>query len=210
MTAQGYDERRSPPPGWLADLNVSASLATIPNLITLIRTMVATVLAVAATSRHSTALLVAAYLSYWVGDMLDAASARLLRQETRVGAVFDILADRACASVCAAALVTLRPDMVVPIAIFVVQFTVVDSLLSLAFLRWPILSPNYFGLVDPAIYRWNWSMPAKALNTGALVVLVIVAPSPVYPAVFALAVTMVKVVSLVAVVRLPPHPAPSR
>ncbi|MDG4826930.1 CDP-alcohol phosphatidyltransferase family protein [Asanoa sp. WMMD1127] len=184
------------------------SLANVPNAITLVRTVVAVCLAAAAITTASTALLVAAYLSYWVGDTLDGLAARVLRQETRGGAVFDILADRACTSVCAAGLLTVRPDMAVPITVFLIQFMVVDNLLSLAFLRWPLLSPNYFDQVSPRIHRWNWSPPAKAVNTGALVVLVAVSPGPIVPTVLALAVTGVKLVSLLAVLRLPDPRAP--
>nr|WP_239083682.1 CDP-alcohol phosphatidyltransferase family protein [Asanoa ishikariensis] len=180
----------------------------VPNSVTLVRTVAAVGLGSAAITTASATLLVAAYLTYWVGDILDGLAARLLRQETRAGAVFDILADRACTSVCAAGLLMLRPDMAVPITVFFVQFMVVDNLLSLAFLRWPLLSPNYFDQVSPAIHRWNWSPPAKALNTGALVVLVAVSPGPLAPTVLALAVTVVKLVSLLALLRLPdPRPA---
>lgn len=93
--------------------------------------------------------------------------------------MFDIVADRACTSACAAALVVLLPDTALPIAVFLVQFMVIDQLLSLMFLRWPLLSPNHFAGVDDRIYRWNWSPPAKALNTAAVVVLAIVAPTAV-------------------------------
>lgn len=174
----------------------------VPNAITLVRTVAAMVLAVMAIAEADVALAVAAYLVYWIGDILDGLSARLLGQETRVGAVFDIISDRGCTSLCAAALLVLRPDMALPLAIFLIQFMVIDTMLSLAFLRWPLLSPNYFYEVHRGVYRWNWSPPAKALNTGALVVLVLVAPSPLWPTAFTLAVTVVKVVSLIAVARL--------
>ena len=45
------------------------------------------------------ALLALAYAVYWVGDILDGWSARRLGQETRLGAVLDIVSDRACTSV---------------------------------------------------------------------------------------------------------------
>jgi CDP-diacylglycerol--glycerol-3-phosphate 3-phosphatidyltransferase len=95
----------------------------------------------------------------------------------------------------------LRPDTALPIAVFLVQFMVIDQLLSLMFLRWPLLSPNYFARVDHLIYRWNWSPPAKALNTAAVVILAIVAPAVAVA--FALGVAAVKVVSLVRATRLP-------
>ncbi|MDN3356240.1 CDP-alcohol phosphatidyltransferase family protein [Actinomadura sp. DC4] len=181
----------------------AATVVNVPNAVTLVRTVAAVCLASAAITTNSTALLVAAYLTYWAGDVLDGLLARSLGQETRAGAVFDILADRACTSVCVAGMLMTRPGMAVPITVFFIQFMVVDSLLSLAFLRWPLLSPNYFVQVSAGIHRWNWSPPAKALNTGAVVVLVVVSTSPIAPTVFAVAVTVVKVVSLLALLRLP-------
>jgi len=181
---------------------------TVPNAITVVRTAVAMGLAVAALMSASAALTVAAFLTYWTGDMLDGLAARLLNRETRFGAVLDILCDRACCSLCVAALLVLRPDMAVPLTVFLVQFMVVDCQLSLAFLRWPIRSPNDFGTVHRGVYRWNWSPPAKAVNTAALVTLVLVAPSAWYPLALAVAVLAVKVVSLVVVERLRNHWSP--
>lgn len=183
-------------------LSPPVTLLNIPNAITAVRTAAAVGLAVAALTHRSAHLLVAAYLVYWIGDILDGLAARRLGQETRAGAVFDIVADRACTSACAAALVVLRPATALPIAVFLVQFMVIDQLLSLMFLRWPLLSPNYFADVDPRVYRWNWSPPAKALNTAAVVILALFTP-PAVAVAFALAVAAVKAVSLVITANLP-------
>ncbi|MET8042131.1 CDP-alcohol phosphatidyltransferase family protein [Micromonospora sp. NPDC005215] len=183
-------------------LSPPVTLLNVPNAITAVRTAGAVGLAVAALTQRSAHLLVAAYLLYWIGDILDGAAARGLGQETRAGAVFDIVADRACTSACAAALIVLRPETALPVAVFLVQFMVIDQLLSLMFLRWPLLSPNYFARVDERIYLWNWSPPAKALNTAAVVLLAIFAPLAV-AVTFALGVAAVKVVSLVCAARLP-------
>ncbi|HEY6745946.1 MAG TPA: CDP-alcohol phosphatidyltransferase family protein [Mycobacteriales bacterium] len=183
-------------------LSPPVTLLNVPNAVTAVRTAGSVGLAVAALSHRSAALLVAAYLIYWVGDILDGAAARALGQETRTGAVFDIVADRACTSACAAALIVLRPSAALPVALFLAQFMVVDQLLSLMFLRWPVLGPNYFAGVDGRIYRWNWSPPAKALNTAAVVILAVVAPTAA-AVTFALGVAAVKVVSLVSAARLP-------
>ncbi|MEU7585858.1 CDP-alcohol phosphatidyltransferase family protein [Micromonospora sp. NPDC049230] len=191
-------------------LSPPVTLLNVPNAITAVRTAGAVGLAVAALSQRSAHLLIAAYLVYWIGDILDGVAARALGQETRTGAVFDIVADRACTSACAAALIVLRPATALPIAVFLVQFMVIDQLLSLMFLRWPLLSPNYFASVDHRIYLWNWSPPAKALNTAAVVLLAIFAPMAV-AVTFALGVAAVKVVSLICAARLPadlPHTRP--
>ncbi|GAA2260806.1 hypothetical protein GCM10009853_012350 [Glycomyces scopariae] len=177
-------------------------LVNVPNAVTLVRTVVAMGLALPAIVLESVWLAVAAYLVYWVGDVLDGMTARWLGQETRAGAVFDIVSDRACTSLCAAALLVLLPEMALPVGIFLVQFMVVDCMLSLSFLFWTIRGPNYFHEVHRGVYRWNWSPPAKALNTSGLVVLVLLSPTPLWPALFAGAAMVVKVASLVAVGRL--------
>ena len=41
--------------------------------------------------------------------------------------------------------------------VFLLSFMVLDTMLSLAFLCWPVLSPNYFHLVDRRVWVFNWS-----------------------------------------------------
>ncbi|MDQ3493181.1 MAG: CDP-alcohol phosphatidyltransferase family protein [Chloroflexota bacterium] len=140
-----------------------------PNLITTVRTVLAVALGLEAVVQRSATLLLAAYGVYWVGDVLDGWVARRLDQETRLGAVLDIISDRACCAVLVCGLASLRPELWPALALFLLQFMVLDCVLSLAFLRWPLTSPNYFYLVDRGVWRLNWSPPAKALNTVAVV-----------------------------------------
>ena len=142
---------------------------TAPNTITVVRTVVSIALAITALAQSSAGLLVAAYLVYWVGDMADGEVARRLGLETRIGAVLDIVADRANSLTCAACFVALDPRMAVPLAIYVVEFAVVDTVLSLGFLAFEVSGPNDFHGVDLGLWRWNWSRPAKALNTSCIV-----------------------------------------
>jgi phosphatidylglycerophosphate synthase len=88
---------------------------TWPNRISLIRTVLALAVGAVAATERSLALLAVAYAVYWVGDVLDGWVARRTGTETRQGAVLDILCDRACCSLCVAALLVLRPDMTVPL-----------------------------------------------------------------------------------------------
>lgn len=168
---------------------------TVANLITLVRTVASVVLAVVALATVSVPLLIAAYATYWVGDMADGWSARRLDQETRLGAVFDIVSDRACTILGAAAFIRIDGDVAVPIAAFLVQFAVLDTMLTLGFLYWPVLGPNDMHQVDRTLYRWNWSPPAKATNT-ALVVLLCLLGLPIAATVCAVAVGALKVWSL--------------
>jgi phosphatidylglycerophosphate synthase len=188
------------PAGWLADRWARERVVSVPNALTVARTSVSMVLAVWAGHTGSVPVLVAAYLVYWLGDSADGFAARHLDQETRIGAVFDIVSDRACTALVAAAFLRVEPAAALPIGIFLFQFCVVDTMLSLSFLPFGIKSPNYFYLVDRAIYRVNWTHPAKALNNTLVVVLCLL--SLVWAAVaVALVVLGVKVWSLVRLAR---------
>jgi phosphatidylglycerophosphate synthase len=170
----------------------SEPVLTAPNIITLLRTVVSIALVMAALVQGSENLLVAAYLVYWVGDMADGEVARRLGLETRIGAVFDIVADRANSLTCAACLVALDPRLAVPMAVYVIEFAVIDTMLSLGFLAFDVKGPNDFHGVDLLLWRWNWSRPAKALNTSCIV-LACLAGQVGWATVFALAVLATKV-----------------
>ena len=174
---------------------------TIANRISVGRTVLALALCAFAATRQSVPLLVAAYAVYWVGDILDGLVARLTGTETRQGAVLDILCDRASCGMLATTFLVMEPRAAPAITVFLFQFMVVDCMLSLGFLRWPVLSPNYFWQVDRRIYLWNWSPAAKATNTAALIVTV-AAGFVTAALLLALAQLAVKAVSLVALVRL--------
>jgi CDP-diacylglycerol--glycerol-3-phosphate 3-phosphatidyltransferase len=170
---------------------------TLASGITLARTAgcLASVLASVATGQVS--LLFLGLVIHCVGDMADGIVARRRGTETRAGAVLDIVCDRLCIAAYYISYGHLHHDMLVPIGVFLFSFMVLDSHLSLAFLNWPLRSLNYFYLVDRALYRWNWSPTGKALNSGALVVLMLTTRSPAACTVLVLAIGSVKVASLV-------------
>ena len=176
-------------------------VATLANGVTLVRTVVAVGIGVGAVAAGSLTLVAAGYAVYWVGDILDGAAARWRHQETRQGGVFDVVSDRACTGVLAAGFIVVRPESALPLGVFLVQFMVLDCMLTLAFLHWPIVSPNYFWVVDRRVWLLNWSPPAKAANTGAVVVFLALG-WVVAATVVALVVTIVKVWSLREVARL--------
>jgi CDP-diacylglycerol--glycerol-3-phosphate 3-phosphatidyltransferase len=174
---------------------------TVANGVTVVRTVLAVGLGVVGVATGDLVVLAVAYAVYWVGDILDGWAARRLGQETRLGAVLDIVSDRACTSVLCMGLVA-HVGGVVPLAfVFLLSFMVLDTMLSLAFLCWPLISPNEFHLVDHQVWRLNWSPPAKAVNTGA-VVIAVVAGAPAVGLVIAAAVVAVKVHSAGRVLRL--------
>src|SRR6478672_10005260 len=147
---------------------------TPATVITFVRTIASVTLAAFAAREESLPLLVVALVVYWAGDSLDGLVARLRGCETRMGAVLDILSDRFCAAAFYLGLVWLRPEFAVPVFLYLAEFMVVDCFLSLAFLAWPVRSPNYFYVVDRPLWLWNWSKPGKAVNSSLFAVLLLV------------------------------------
>lgn len=84
--------------------------------------------------------------------------------------MLDVVGDRASCAVLASGLVVLRPELWPAVAVFLVQFMVVDCLASLSFLHWPLLSYNYFFCVDRQVWLLNWSPVAKLVNTVSVVI----------------------------------------
>jgi CDP-diacylglycerol--glycerol-3-phosphate 3-phosphatidyltransferase len=175
---------------------------TSATVITFVRTIAAVALAGYAAYDESLKLLVAALVVYWAGDSLDGFVARIRGCETRMGAVLDILSDRFCAASFYIGLVWLHHEYAVPVFIYLAEFMVVDCFLSLAFLAWPVRSPNYFYVIDRPIWLWNWSKPGKAVNSSLFAVLLLVTEMPWLGAVVALALLALKVISLARLARL--------
>ncbi|MDQ2790245.1 MAG: CDP-alcohol phosphatidyltransferase family protein [Actinomycetota bacterium] len=176
---------------------------TWPNVVTAIRTIATMVAWAVAVTIGSDVWLLAALLCYWVGDIADGLLARVTHRETRTGAVLDVLADRLSVCLVVVSYVSTHPSAALPAAVFLGQFVVLDAYLTLAFIRWSLLSPNYFGLVDATVYRLNWSPPAKATNTGAVVLLWLVTGSTLAATLLATVVLGVKSYSALRIARLP-------
>jgi CDP-diacylglycerol--glycerol-3-phosphate 3-phosphatidyltransferase len=184
-------------------------VGTAATVVTGVRTVVAVVLAGVAAAEGSLALLVASLVVYWVGDMLDGFVARVLGCETRIGAALDILCDRFCAAAFYIGLIWLEPEFAPAVLVYLAEFMVVDCFLSLAFLAWPIRSPNYFFVVDRPLWLWNWSKPGKAVNSSLFAVLLLLTGWVWVGVAIAGALLVMKSVSLVRLGRLG-LPVPAR
>ena len=184
-------------------------VGTPATVVTGVRTVVAVVLAGFAAHEHSLKLLVAALVVYWLGDMLDGFVARVLGCETRMGAALDILCDRFCAAAFYIGLMWLHHEYAVPVLIYLAEFMVVDCVLSMAFLAWPVRSPNYFYVIDRPLWLWNWSKPAKAVNSSLFAVLLLVTHAVWLGVLIACALLVLKTVSLVRLGRIG-LPVPAR
>lgn len=182
---------------------------TPATVVTGVRTVVAVALAGAAAYQESLELLVASLVVYWVGDMLDGGVARLLGCETRIGAALDILSDRFCAAAFYLGLMWLEPEFAPAVLIYLAEFMVVDCFLSLAYLAWPVRSPNYFFVIDRQLWLWNWSKAGKAVNSAAFAVLLLVTGWVWVGVVVATALLVLKSVSLARLARIG-LPVPAR
>jgi len=171
-------------------------LFTGATIITFVRTIISLGLCLYGAVDESRLLLIIGLLVYWVGDMADGGYARLFDCETRIGGVIDMLCDRINCAAFYIGLAWLQPEMVLPVSVYLFEFMVIDMFLSLAFLAWPIRSPNYFWAVDRRIYVWNWSKPAKALNSALFAVLLLVTGWWQVGLVIALGLVVLKCISL--------------
>ncbi len=202
---------RPAPAARSCDRLVRETWRTWANLVTGVRDAAALACFVTAALAGSEGWNWAGLAVYWVLDIADGAVARGLRQETRIGAQFDILSDRLCIGAFYANFLRFHPAMAIPIAMHLLQFVVLDQYLSLQFMRWPCLSPNYFDEVDRRVWLLNWSALGKVANGGLVLAVVVLATflgwSWVVPAVVSLGVMAVKVYSMARLARLPqPEP----
>jgi CDP-diacylglycerol---glycerol-3-phosphate 3-phosphatidyltransferase len=177
-------------------------MLTAATVVTMVRTVASVSVGLYGAVTSSLTFLLVGLGIYWVGDMADGALARLTDTETRAGATFDIVCDRFCAATFYLGFAWLDPSMILPVGVFLFEFMVIDMFLSLAFLSWPLVSPDYFALVDKTIWRWNWSKLGKALNSSAVALLMVFTRSALLCTVVALCVLGLKLWSLRRLSRL--------
>lgn len=181
-------------------------LFTGATVITFVRTVITLAIAVWAAYDESLTWIVIGLVTYWVGDSIDGEWARWRDCETRMGAVVDMMCDRLSCGALYVGLIWLQPGgwisedpmtwIGIPIGIYLFEFMVIDMYLSLAFLAWPIRSPNYFHVIDRRIYLWNWSRVGKAANSGAFAVILLVTGWVWLGTIIAVGLLVLKCVSL--------------
>ena len=177
-------------------------IGTPATIVTFVRTAASITLAAVAAGQESKTLLVIALLVHWVGDSLDGQVARWFDCETRTGAVLDIMCDRLCCAAFYIGLVWLEPHLAPAVFVYLAEFMVVDSFLSISFLAWPITSPNYFYVIDHKLWLLNWSHPGKAVNSGLFAILLLVTGWMWVGLGIAIVLLIHKSVSLVKMMRL--------
>lgn len=88
--------------------------------------------------------------------------------------------------------------------VFLVAFVIVDTILSMSFLKFNLLSINYFYLVDKKLYDLNWSLPAKAATTSIFMIVALLLQNPLLSLVVALAVLGLKTYSMYLLQQIKP------
>jgi CDP-diacylglycerol--glycerol-3-phosphate 3-phosphatidyltransferase len=114
---------------------------------------------------------------HWLGDVLDGALARKARQETILGAEIDIIADRVEVLFFYVNFLHFHPEVAVAAAVYALDFAFVDFYLSYQFLKFDLISPNYFGRVDRTVYLLNFSPGGKFVNSTVVTLLLIFLPA---------------------------------
>lgn len=152
------------------------SFSSWPNLITLIRLITSLVFFTLAAVKANPTLNFIGLGLHWAGDVADGLLARRTGQETILGAEIDIIVDRLESIFFYLNFLRFNPHLFLPIVIYLIDFAFVDFYLSYQFIKYPIISPNYFYLIDQRVYRYNFSPLAKFCNSTVVALLLIFIP----------------------------------
>ena len=134
---------------------------------------------------------------HWLGDMLDGFWARKFKQETILGAEIDIIADRIETLFFYVIFLQFRPWLYFPVAVYIIDFAFVDFYLSYQFLKFDIISPNYFYKVDRTVYLLNFSPVGKFCNSAVVTLILIFFPHlQIVAILFAFGLISIKVFSI--------------
>ena len=134
---------------------------------------------------------------HWLGDVSDGFYARRFKQETILGAEIDIIADRIETLFFYINFLFFRPHLFVPIVIYIINFAFIDFYLSYQFIKYDIISPNYFYKVDRTVHKLNYTRVAKFCNSTVVTLLLIFLPQfQVIAIVFASILIGVKIFSI--------------
>jgi phosphatidylglycerophosphate synthase len=167
------------------------------NIITLIRLAGSLVFFALAIIKQSPTFNFIALGVHWLGDVLDGFCARKCKQETILGAEIDIIADRVETLFFYLIFLHFHPNLMVPAVIYILDFAFFDFYLSYQFLKYGIISPNYFYKVDKTVYTLNYSPVAKFSNSTIVTLILIFLPRlQILAALFAAGLIAVKTFSI--------------
>ena len=149
---------------------------SIPSVITLMRFGLSIIFFILAIHRMNITYNYIGLVIHWIGDVLDGNYARFFKQETILGAEFDLIADRIEILFFFVIFLLFYPQLYLPVAIYIFNFAFLDFILCYQFVKFDIISINYFYKVDPVVHRWNFTPLAKILNSTVIILLLIFVP----------------------------------
>ncbi len=182
------------------------SFRTLPNFITTARTAACIVIFSVAAYTQDMRLNVLGLIVFWGLDSLDGYLARRLDQETVVGAQLDILSDRILIAYFYLNYLSIASGPILIVSAFLLNFMVLDHFLSNQYLRWSIISPNYFYKVDRVVWALNWSTLGKFANGGVITIMLLLSDNTLGPLIFLAGIFTIKAYSFYRLSRLPPPP----
>lgn len=152
------------------------ALASVPNVITLARLAASLVFFALAAVKARELYNFIGLAVHWGGDAFDGWFARTFKQETILGAEIDIIADRIEALFFFVNFIRFHPALVLPAMVYILNFAFADFYLSYQFVKYDIISINYFYRVDRRVYDLNFSLLAKFVNSAPCVLILIFLP----------------------------------
>lgn len=163
------------------------------NILTLIRIVLSLVFFILAIIEASFTYLLIGFFVHWIGDFIDGYYARKFKQETILGAEIDIIADRLEILFFYVIFLHFRPHLYLPAVLYLLDYAFVDFYLSYQFIKFDIISPNYFYKVDRIIYLLNYSPGGKFSNSSIVTLSLIFLPQfIVFISIYALLLILVK------------------
>jgi len=152
------------------------SIFSIPNIITFLRFVVSMIFFILAIHTMDITYNYIGLVIHWLGDIADGNYARFFKQETIVGAEIDLIADRVEVLFFFVIFLVFYPHLYLPVTIYILNFAFLDLFLCYQFVKFDIISINYFYKVDPVVHKWNFSFWAKILNSTVIILLLIFLP----------------------------------
>lgn len=146
------------------------------NIMTLIRVVSSLTFFTLAILKHNPTYNYIGFGIHWIGDFIDGFCARKLKQETILGAEIDIIADRLEIICFYVIFLYFRPYIYLPVMLYLINYAFVDFYLSYQFVKFDIISPNYFYKVNKKVYKFNYSPVAKFCNSSVVTLLLIFLP----------------------------------
>jgi len=153
-----------------------ASFYSEANILTLTRIVLSLAFFILAILKQSFTYNLIGFFVHWIGDFIDGFYARKLKQETILGAEIDIIADRLEIIFFYVVFLHFRPNLYLPATLYLIDYAFVDFYLSYQFIKFDIISPNYFYKVDKIIYQLNYSPAGKFSNSSVVTLTLILLP----------------------------------